>query len=95
MARWTVRLGVKDLDIPSANELTNTLTEVIVHPEYDDWTLDNDIALLQMSTPVTFNDYISPVCLADSNSVFHNGTASWATGWGDINEGGITQKNTS
>ncbi|XP_063050147.1 serine protease 27-like, partial [Engraulis encrasicolus] len=87
MARWTVRLGVKDLDIPSANELTNTLTEVIVHPEYDDWTLDNDIALLQMSTPVTFNDYISPVCLADSNSVFHNGTASWATGWGDINEG--------
>ncbi|XP_063079933.1 IgGFc-binding protein-like [Engraulis encrasicolus] len=87
MARWTVRLGVKDLDISSANELTNTLTEVIVHPEYDDWTLDNDIALLQMSTPVTFNDYISPVCLADSNSVFHNGTASWATGWGDINEG--------
>uniref|UniRef100_A0A3B4WMQ9 Prostasin-like n=3 Tax=Seriola TaxID=8160 RepID=A0A3B4WMQ9_SERLL len=34
-----------------------------------------------------FTDYIRPVCLAASDSVFNNGTDSWVTGWGAVNEG--------
>ncbi|XDV45073.1 hypothetical protein PO909_013240, partial [Leuciscus waleckii] len=50
-------------------------------------TNDNDVALLKLSSPVTFTDYIRPVCLAADHSVFNNGTDSWITAWGDISEG--------
>ncbi|KAL2098743.1 hypothetical protein ACEWY4_005223 [Coilia grayii] len=85
--KYSVRLGVGNLDVSSPNEFHRTLTRIILHPEYSSFVGDNDIALLKMSTPVTFSDYIRPVCLADSNSVFNNGTESWVTGWGNIGEG--------
>uniref|UniRef100_A0A3B3DU48 Si:dkey-32n7.7 n=1 Tax=Oryzias melastigma TaxID=30732 RepID=A0A3B3DU48_ORYME len=56
----------------------------IVHPDFGGRTLDNDIALLRLSSPVTFTHYIRPVCLAASGSVFNNGTGSWVTGWGNL-----------
>ncbi|KAM4526348.1 prostasin-like [Fundulus diaphanus] len=49
--------------------------------------LDNDIALLRLSSPVKFTNYIRPVCLAASDSVFNNGTASLVTGWGNTAQG--------
>ncbi|MEQ2293262.1 hypothetical protein AMECASPLE_031493 [Ameca splendens] len=61
--------------------------EIVVHPDYVNSTLDNDIALLRLSSSVEFTNYIGPVCLAASGSVFNNGTASWVTGWGNVAEG--------
>ncbi|XP_035599093.1 polyserase-2-like isoform X4 [Oncorhynchus keta] len=43
--------------------------------------------LLQLSSPVTFTNYIRPVCLAAPGSSFHAGTTSWVTGWGTIRSG--------
>ncbi|KAL0180381.1 hypothetical protein M9458_025823, partial [Cirrhinus mrigala] len=43
----------------------------------------NDIALLRLSEPVNFTNYISPICLAANDSVFHDGTTCWTTGWGE------------
>uniref|UniRef100_A0A3Q1IWK7 Peptidase S1 domain-containing protein n=1 Tax=Anabas testudineus TaxID=64144 RepID=A0A3Q1IWK7_ANATE len=54
----------------------------IVHPSYNNQTHDNDIYLLQLASPVTFTNYIQPICLATSGSTFYNGTDSWVTGWG-------------
>ncbi|XP_026018660.1 prostasin-like isoform X3 [Astatotilapia calliptera] len=42
---------------------------------------------IRLSSPVRFTDYIRPVCLAASGSVFNNGTDSWVTGWGAVKEG--------
>lgn len=61
---------------------------MIKHPGYNSDGVDNDIALIHLDTPVTFTDYILPVCLSDSNSIFNNGTTSWVTGWGYISEEG-------
>ncbi|KAL2098742.1 hypothetical protein ACEWY4_005222 [Coilia grayii] len=83
----TVHLGLEHLDVRGPNEVTRTLTRIILHPNYDSISNDNDIALLKMTTPVTLSDYIIPVCLACCNSVFHNGIDSWFTGWGNIGEG--------
>uniref|UniRef100_A0A671LFT9 Peptidase S1 domain-containing protein n=1 Tax=Sinocyclocheilus anshuiensis TaxID=1608454 RepID=A0A671LFT9_9TELE len=55
-----------------------------IHPNHS----DNDIALLRLSSAVTFNEYIRPVCLAGLNSSFPSGTSSWVTGWGNIQSGG-------
>uniref|UniRef100_A0A3P9QK17 Testisin-like n=1 Tax=Poecilia reticulata TaxID=8081 RepID=A0A3P9QK17_POERE len=57
--------------------------KIIVHPKFSQTTIDNDIALLRLSSPVEFTDYIRPVCLAASGSRFNNGTDSWVTGWGN------------
>ncbi len=59
-----------------------------MHPSYDSNTHNNDIALLRLSSTVTFNNYIRPVCLAAQSSVFISDTSSWITGWGDVQAGG-------
>uniref|UniRef100_A0A3P8XZ36 Peptidase S1 domain-containing protein n=1 Tax=Esox lucius TaxID=8010 RepID=A0A3P8XZ36_ESOLU len=70
------------------NALACTLSEIIIHPEYNGATQDNDIALLRLSSPVNFTDFIRPVCLAAFGSAVNNGADVWLTGWGNINEGG-------
>ncbi|XDV45071.1 hypothetical protein PO909_013238, partial [Leuciscus waleckii] len=69
------------------DEVFRDVMAVIKHPSYNNVTNDSDIALLKLSSPVTFTDYIRPVCLAADHSVFNNDTDSWITGWGDISEG--------
>uniref|UniRef100_A0A8C1XNX1 Zgc:171592 n=1 Tax=Cyprinus carpio TaxID=7962 RepID=A0A8C1XNX1_CYPCA len=55
---------------------------VITHPLYNSVTFNNDIALLKLSSPVTFTPSISPVCLAPSNTSILPGTRCFTTGWG-------------
>ncbi|XP_076134691.1 chymotrypsin-like protease CTRL-1, partial [Alosa pseudoharengus] len=83
----TVVLGLEHLEGSNANSVRRRVNRIISHPSYDSSTKDNDIALLRLSAPVTFTDYVSPVCLAASGSEFNNGTDSWITGWGTIGEG--------
>nr|XP_029133939.1 uncharacterized protein LOC109987560 [Labrus bergylta] len=84
---WQVSLGRQNLQGENPNEVTKSVDTIILHPNYDSVTSDNDIALLRLSTPVQFTDYIRPVCLAAGDSTFNNGTDSWVTGWGAVQEG--------
>uniref|UniRef100_A0A671VIE5 Peptidase S1 domain-containing protein n=1 Tax=Sparus aurata TaxID=8175 RepID=A0A671VIE5_SPAAU len=69
------------------NEESRGIVQSVIHPSHDFITEDNDIALLRLSAPVNFTDYIYPVCLASANSTFHNGTSSWVAGWGEKGDG--------
>ncbi|XP_035768482.1 serine protease 27-like [Neolamprologus brichardi] len=84
----TVILGRRSLQGSNLNAASRTVKQIINHPNYNSNTNNNDICLLQLSSPVTFNNYISPVCLAASNSIFYSGVNSWVTGWGSTREGG-------
>ncbi|KAG8008618.1 Serine protease 27, partial [Nibea albiflora] len=86
-AGWTVILGRENQEGNNPNEVSRSVAVIVLHPNYDDNTNNNDIALLRLSSPVQFTDYIRPVCLAASDSVFNNGTDSWVTGWGAVREG--------
>ncbi len=70
------------------NEISRTVTRLITHPSYSSTTQNNDIALLQLSSSVSFTDYIRPVCLTANGSVFGGGTTGWITGWGKLNSAG-------
>ncbi|XP_024128743.1 transmembrane protease serine 9 isoform X2 [Oryzias melastigma] len=76
-----VVLGLQSLQGSNPNRVSRTITTVILHPSWNLFSLDNDIALLQLSSPVNFTDYISPVCLASTGSTFYSGINTWVTGW--------------
>ncbi|XP_053413394.1 testisin-like isoform X2 [Nycticebus coucang] len=46
----------------------------------------NDIAVLKLSTPVTYTSHIQPICILASTTEFQNRTNCWVTGWGEIEE---------
>uniref|UniRef100_A0AAY5KLA4 Peptidase S1 domain-containing protein n=1 Tax=Esox lucius TaxID=8010 RepID=A0AAY5KLA4_ESOLU len=84
---WTVVLGLRTQEGNNTNSESFSVDLVVINPEYNGTPYDNDIALLRLSSPVTFTDFIRPVCLAASGSAVNNGADVWLTGWGNINEG--------
>ncbi|XP_044160558.1 uncharacterized protein LOC122945559 [Bufo gargarizans] len=59
----------------------------IMHPIYSGDGSSGDLALLELERPVTFNNYIQPICLPDPDQLFPDGMMCWVTGWGNIMEG--------
>nr|XP_046270392.1 prostasin-like [Scatophagus argus] len=84
ISNYTIHLGREYQLQPNPNEVSLQVSKTIVHPFYDSKTFNNDIALMQLSSPVVFSDYIRPVCLAAVGSEYNAGTTCWITGWGDI-----------
>lgn len=59
--------------------------QIIEHPNYDNQTLDNDIALLQLSQPITKsaqNQTITAMDINEFNTINTVGTPLFISGWG-------------
>ncbi|XP_058623631.1 tryptase-like [Onychostoma macrolepis] len=84
MTTLLVYLGKLTQQGKNPHEITRIVNNIITHSSYNDNTCDSDIALLHLSSAVTFNEYIRPVCLAAQNSNFPSGTKGWITGWGKV-----------
>ncbi|XP_022224963.1 serine protease snake-like isoform X2 [Drosophila obscura] len=71
-----VRLGAHNTTDGDVYEVANK----IPHPDYDEKTYANDIALLELTKTVVFNDQVRPACLTTSSGEeYDNMTVS---GWG-------------
>lgn len=81
-------LGRQNQEGSNPNEVALGVAKIISHPSYNSQTFDNDLALLRLSSAVTFTAYIQPVCLAAPGSTFYADVNSWVTGWGNIGSGG-------
>uniref|UniRef100_A0A3B3DV77 Peptidase S1 domain-containing protein n=1 Tax=Oryzias melastigma TaxID=30732 RepID=A0A3B3DV77_ORYME len=86
LSRWTLYFGKETQAASSSNEVSRSITKIIVHPNYNNTLFNNDIALMKLSNTVPFNNYIRPVCLASSSSLFYTSTSCWITGWGKLNK---------
>ncbi|XP_011205096.2 chymotrypsin-2-like isoform X6 [Bactrocera dorsalis] len=64
------------------------VADVKIHPQYSD--SNYDIALLRLSSPLSFNDKIKPVSLACTD--FPDGTPVIITGWGGVSSGGLADQ---
>ncbi|XP_011189235.1 spaetzle-processing enzyme [Zeugodacus cucurbitae] len=61
------------------------IQEKIVHPQYDNRTQANDIALLRLAQEVEYTNFISPICLplqADAVQKLYENVAAEVAGWG-------------
>ncbi|XP_066477371.1 suppressor of tumorigenicity 14 protein-like [Tiliqua scincoides] len=86
-AGWTAYMGVRIIDKHSNNHRAmRAIKRIIIHPQYDQYISDYDIALLEMEAPVFFNELVQPICLPSSPRVFVYGTVCYVTGWGALTE---------
>jgi hypothetical protein len=44
----------------------------------------NDVMLIELKHPVTFNEAVSPICLPAPTQTFASNTRCYATGWGTM-----------
>lgn len=66
------------------------VAEIIEHPLYNPTTIENDIALLRLASPLTINAEVSPVCLP--SETLPTGTDCWVTGWGETETGRLVKR---
>jgi len=87
-ADLNVRLGEHKISSSSESQtVTRSVSKIINHENYQGGSEINDIALLQLSSPVEFRSEVWPVCLPPSTPSYANKVAT-VTGWGTTSSGG-------
>ncbi|CAG0908778.1 unnamed protein product, partial [Cyprideis torosa] len=69
---------------------TKTYATVFQHEDYDDWTLENDISLLKLASPLTLGDTQAPIPTATVTDFTYGDLT--VVGWGTTTEGGQTSR---
>ncbi|XP_036973990.1 transmembrane protease serine 13a [Acanthopagrus latus] len=80
LRNWKVYSGVVSLD--SLPAVAYSVEKIILNEDYNNKTNDQDIALLKLTSQVTFNDKVQPACLPTSGQQFVQGTKCWTSGFG-------------
>ncbi|KAM6117873.1 chymotrypsin-like protease CTRL-1 [Pterocles gutturalis] len=80
-----VVLGEYDLDSSAESVQVKTVDRVVTNPSWDPFNINNDIALLRLSSPAQLGPRVSPVCLAPASLALPNGLQCVTTGWGRSN----------
>uniref|UniRef100_A0AAV2J5B7 Suppressor of tumorigenicity 14 protein homolog n=1 Tax=Knipowitschia caucasica TaxID=637954 RepID=A0AAV2J5B7_KNICA len=86
---WEAFLGLHIQQKIGSMVVKRTLKQIIPHPYYNHYTFDSDIALMELSSPVEYSDFIKPICLPSPQHDFPTGSTVWITGWGATREGGF------
>lgn len=76
-----IRVGAHDISKIDANVVQEFSTDTIVpHPDYDNSTYINDIALIKLKGSIEFSDYVQPIQIATATP--QTGAIAYVTGWG-------------
>uniref|UniRef100_A0A8C2Z860 Transmembrane serine protease 13b n=1 Tax=Cyclopterus lumpus TaxID=8103 RepID=A0A8C2Z860_CYCLU len=84
---WRVYGGVVSLDALPAPYLVK---RIILSENYNSVTNDQDVALLKLTSPVSFNANVQPACLPATNQQVPHGTECWTSGFGTTEAGSGT-----
>ncbi|XP_049784975.1 trypsin-3-like isoform X2 [Schistocerca cancellata] len=76
-----VSLGAENVCTGDVSTVNASVSEVLVHPQYDPDSMASDLALLRLTTPVVFSSRISPVCLPPTDRATYLGQVSTAASW--------------
>ncbi|XP_051007611.1 anionic trypsin-2 isoform X1 [Acomys russatus] len=86
-SRIQVRLGEHNIDVLEGDEQFVSSAKIIRHPNFSSRTLDNDIMLIKLSSPVTLNARVATVSLPTSCAAA--GTQCLISGWGNTLSFGV------
>ncbi|XP_039754757.1 serine proteinase stubble isoform X1 [Pararge aegeria] len=87
-----IRIRVGEYDFSSVSEqypyVERGVARKAVHPKYNFYTYEYDLALVKLDSPMQFAPHISPICLPASDDLLVGENAT-VTGWGRLSEGGV------
>lgn len=84
---YIIYVGRQQLNGWNPDETNHRINRVVVPYGYTDPQLGQDIALVELATPVVWSDRVQPVCLPNANAEFNSDMKCMITGWGDIRDG--------
>ncbi|MBN3303546.1 coagulation factor VII [Amia ocellicauda] len=93
--RMMVILGEHIRNVEEGTEQLKVVEKIIVHEDYNATNADNDIALLQLNSSATYNQFVRPICLPTRQfTMLELATVRLSTvsGWGRLGESGPTAK---
>ncbi|CAL4096346.1 unnamed protein product, partial [Meganyctiphanes norvegica] len=76
-----VVVGDYNLNLQEGDEQIIEVSQIIPHPEYSIYNMENDIAILKLSTPLEFNKYVQAIDLPPYTG-FHASGECTMSGWG-------------
>ncbi|XP_067285538.1 serine protease 33 [Pseudorasbora parva] len=87
ISSYIIYAGRQQLNGWNSDETSHRIRRVVVPLGYTDPQLGQDIALVELATPVVWSDRIQPVCLPYAGVEFSSDMKCVITGWGDIRDG--------
>ncbi|XP_018359259.1 PREDICTED: trypsin-7-like [Trachymyrmex cornetzi] len=72
--------------------LIKDIASIICHEKYHPLTYDYDVALIKLSTPLTFGEHIKPILLTLPLMDIKTGTQAIVTGWGKTSANGANSE---
>ncbi|CAG0916297.1 unnamed protein product [Notodromas monacha] len=86
-----IRIRVGEYDFSNVLEVhpfqERSVTKKVVHPKYNFFTYEYDLALVKLEKPVDPMPHVVPICLPGSDDLLIGENAT-VTGWGRLSEGG-------
>ena len=79
-----VKIGLHNVN-GTQGSITKSVSQIIIHPSYSSWTLNNDYALLRLSSPIT---NFEPIQLVTDTSHDEEPVMATTMGWGATQSGG-------
>ncbi|XP_065171935.1 serine protease 27-like [Atheta coriaria] len=82
-----VILGATHRTEEQVGKLTMTVKRAVTHPLYNG-TVRHNVGLLELSSPVQYNDYIGSIRLPDATNILQSDKHVWVSGWGQTDPDG-------
>ncbi|XP_026759204.1 trypsin CFT-1-like [Galleria mellonella] len=87
--RWRVRVGSTNAN--SGGTVIN-VGQIFINPTYSSSTLDNDVAILRVTTNFIYSNVIRAASIAGTNYNLADNQVVYATGWGRVSPGGAASE---
>ncbi|KAL0966469.1 hypothetical protein UPYG_G00295660 [Umbra pygmaea] len=84
---WTAVVGEFDITKTDPDEQQVKVNRIVPHPKFNPKTFNNDIALVELTSPVVLSDRVTPVCLPSGGEP-PTGSPCLVAGWGSLYEDG-------
>ena len=77
---FEIVVGDLHRSVNDTTEQKHQVELVIAHPNYDGSSINNDIALMKLRTPVMMNDHVLTACLPNKTDIIAVGSTCFITG---------------
>ncbi|XP_075949759.1 serine protease 33 [Anarhichas minor] len=86
LSSYTIYVGRYQLNGFNSHQSIHRVSRVVIPYGYSEPKNGKDLALVRLSSPVTWSDYVRPVCLPASGTLFPGGMQCYVTGWGNVRD---------